>query len=87
MQLAYFDNDFAEPLGAPVPIEGLQKGRIFTISALVNPPSYTVYLDGTSRIALRHEPNVEYQAAAFSVFGQGGTVHLTGIRVYRIINS
>lgn len=87
MQLAYFDNDFAEPLGAPVPIEGLQKGRIFTISALVNPPSYTVYLDGTSRIALRHEPNVEYQAPAFSVFGQGGTVHLTSIRVYRVISS
>ena len=87
MQLAYFHNDFAEPLGASVPIEGLQDGRTFTISALVNPPSYTLYLDGTSRIDLRHEPNVEYQAPAFSVFGHGGTVHLTGLRVYRLISS
>ena len=87
MQLAYFHNDFAEPLGAPVPIEGLQNGRTFTVSALVNPPSYTLYLDGTSRIDVRHEPNVEYQAPAFGVFGQGGTVHLTGLRVYRLISS
>jgi DNA-binding CsgD family transcriptional regulator len=87
MQLAYFDRNFAEPLGGPVPIEGLQNGRTFTVSALVNPPSYTVYLDGTSRIALLHEPNVEYQAPAFSVFGQGGTVHLTGLRVYRLTSS
>ena len=87
MQLAYFHDQFAQPLGAPVPIEGLQKGRTVTVSALVNPPSYTVYLDGKMRIDLQHQPNVEYQAPAFSVFGQGGTVHLSSLRVYRLTTS
>lgn len=87
MQLAYFHDQFAQPLGPPVPIEGLQNGRTFTVSALVNPPSYTVYLNGTIRVDLQHQPNVEYQAPAFAVFGQGGTVHLSALRVYRITNS
>jgi hypothetical protein len=84
MQLAYFHDKFAQPLGGPVPIEGLQDGRSFTVSALVNPPLYTVYLDGRSVVDLDHQPNVTYQAPAFAVFGQGGTVHLSGLRVYRL---
>lgn len=87
MQLAYFHDQFAQPLGPPAPIEGLQNGRTFTVSAQVNPPRYTVYLNGTVRIDLQHQPNVEYQAPSFAVFGQGGTVHLSALRVYRLTSS
>jgi DNA-binding CsgD family transcriptional regulator len=84
MQMSYFHDQFAQPLGALVPIEGLQTGRSFTISAFVNPPHYQVYLADRSVIGLQHEPSVEYQAPAFAIFGEGGNVRLSRLRVYSL---
>ena len=84
LQLAYFavDKDI-EYLGPHVPIRGLQSGRVFTISALVDPPHYQVYLDGRSVINIQHTPSPSRQTPGFRIFGDGpGTVRLSSVRVY-----
>ena len=84
LQLAYFavDKD-VEYLGPHVPVRGLQSGRVLTISALVDPPHYQVYLDGRSVINIQHTPSPPRQTPGFRIFGEGpGTVRLSSIRVY-----
>src|SRR6202521_2033933 len=84
MQLAYFvGGDHIEYLGPQIPIQGLQAGRNFVVSALVNPPQYQVYLDGTSVINVRHEPSPPRQVPSFAIFGNGtGMVRISTIRVF-----
>ena len=84
MQLAYFvGGDDTEYLGPQVPIERLQAGRRFVVSALVKPPQYQIYLDGTRVIDVRHEPSPARQGPSFAVFGNGtGVVRISAIRVY-----
>ena len=85
LQLAYFVDQFAQPLGAPVSVKDLQSGRSFRVAALVDPPHYQIYVDGRSVIDVQHQPSVRLQAPAFSIFGNGlGEVRLTGIRVYQL---
>jgi len=86
MQLAYFTYSTGnfQALGPQVPIQGLQSGRRFTVSALVRPPAYTVYLDGARVIDLNHSPSPARQSVAFGIFGNGpGLVRVSALRVYR----
>ena len=86
MQLAYFVyGDHTEYLGPQVPIQRLQEGRRFIVSALVKPPQYQIYLDGARVINVRHEPSPPRQGPSLAIFGNGtGTVRVTAIRVYSL---
>jgi len=86
MQLAYFVyGDHTEYLGPQVPIQRLQEGRRFIVSALVKPPQYQIYLDGARVINVRHEPSPPRQAPSLAILGSGtGTVRVTAIRVYSL---
>ena len=72
------------PLGPQVSIDRLLTGRHFTISALVAPPVYRVFLDGVRVIDVRHESVRRLQSPNFAIFGDVGTVLLTALRVYRV---
>jgi DNA-binding CsgD family transcriptional regulator len=86
MQLAYFTGDAQAPLplGPQVSIDGLLTGRRFSISTLVAPPVYRVFLDGAPVIDVRHESIRRMQSPNFGVFGEGGTVRLSALRIYKI---
>ena len=86
VQLKYFvRGQRAEGLGPQIHKEGLQSGRAFTISALVAPPLYQVYLDRKLVISVEHKPLGTYLAPSFAIFGDGtGTVRLTDLRVYHL---
>jgi DNA-binding CsgD family transcriptional regulator len=88
LQLQYFVQiQGGLPLGPQVLVNGLQAGRSFTISVLVDPPNYQVYLDGRRVVSLQHTPSAALQAPSFAIFGDGdgtGTVRLTAMRVYRL---
>ena len=75
--------DHTEYLGPQVPIQRLQAGRRFVVSALVKPPHYQIYLDGAKVINVLHEPSPLHQGPSLAVFGNGtGMVRVTAIRVY-----
>jgi len=87
MQLAYFTG--AEqpmlPLGPQIALDGLQSGRHFTISALIQPPVYRVFLNGVRVTDVRHEAPRAHPGLGFAIFGNGtGTVRLSAIRVYTV---
>jgi hypothetical protein len=86
MQLAYFVGGEQPPLplGPQVSIDRLLSGRHFTISALVAPPVYRVFLDGARVIDVRHESVRRLQSPNFAIFGDGGTVLLTALRIYKV---
>jgi hypothetical protein len=85
MQLAYYSGDQAGlPLGPQVSIDGMQRGRHFTISTLVAPPNYRVFLDGVRVIDVHHESLRRMQAPNFAIFGDGESVRLSALRVYRV---
>jgi DNA-binding CsgD family transcriptional regulator len=84
-QLAYFAEPDTEYLGSQVPVPGLQRGRQFELSALVDPPHYRVYLDGQSVINLQNEAEAAYRVPGFAIFGDGtGTVRLSAVRVFSL---
>jgi hypothetical protein len=41
-------------------------------------------LDGHRVVSLEHAPSAEFQQISFAVFGEGGTVRLTSMRVYQL---
>jgi DNA-binding CsgD family transcriptional regulator len=85
MQLIYLADQVTQPLSAQVAVRGLQSGRKFTVSALVDPPHYEVYLDGRSVIDLKHDVITDHRLPGFGIFGDApGTVRLTGLRVYQV---
>src|SRR5713101_8379703 len=86
MQLAYFVQDQGmEYIGPQVPIKGLQSGRRFTVSVLVDPPRYQVYLDGRVVINAHHSPSPAQQAPGFAIFGNAiGAVRLSAVSVYAL---
>jgi DNA-binding CsgD family transcriptional regulator len=85
MQLAYDTGEPAPsfPLGPQVAIDHMLDGRVFTISTLVAPPVYRVFLDGVRVIDVRHESVPRLQSPSFAIFGDGGTVRLSALRVYK----
>jgi DNA-binding CsgD family transcriptional regulator len=80
----FADNKGAVPLGPQVHVDGLQSGRLFSIAVLVDPPLYQMFLDGRRVVSLEHAPSAEFQQISFAVFGEGGTVRLTSMRVYQL---
>ena len=86
MQLAYDTGGPGPsfPLGPQVAIEHLRAGRVFTISTLVAPPVYRVFLDGVRVIDVTHDSIRRLQSPNFAVFGEGGTVRLSALRVYKL---
>lgn len=87
MQLVYFiggDTPFSAALGNPASIDGLQSGREFAVSVLVQPPHYRVYLDGVRVIDVRHQSPRGHMAPGFGIFGDRGTVTLSAVRVYTV---
>lgn len=86
MQLAYDSGEPAPsfPLGPQVAIDHMLAGRAFTISTLVAPPIYRVFLDGVRVIDIRHESVRRLQSPTFAIFGDGGTVRLSALRVYKV---
>jgi DNA-binding CsgD family transcriptional regulator len=86
MQLAYFVQEQGmEYIGPQVPIKGLQSGRRFIVSVLVDPPHYQVYLDGQSVINTRHSPSAAQQTPGFAIFGDAiGAVRLRAVSVYAL---
>jgi len=87
MQVQYMnfvDNKGALPLGPQVHVQGLQAGKPFEVSVMVDPPHYHVFLDGRKVISLEHGPSADFQQISFSIFGEGGLVRLTSMRVYRL---
>jgi DNA-binding CsgD family transcriptional regulator len=86
MQLAYDTGEPGPsfPLGPQVSIDRLLQGRVFTISTLVAPPVYRVFLDGVRVIDVRHESVRRLQSPSFAIFGDGGTVRLSALRVYKV---
>jgi len=86
MQLAYDTGGPAPslPVGPQVSIDRMLTGRHFTITTLVAPPIYRVFLDGVRVIDVRHESVRRLQAPTFAIFGNGGTVRINALRVYRV---
>jgi DNA-binding CsgD family transcriptional regulator len=85
MQFAYFDEPELDAIGPQVPLYGLLTGRRVTISALVDPPRYQIYLDGKSVIDVRHEVATYFGGPGFGIFGDGtGTVKLSSVKVYSL---
>lgn len=84
LQLGYFvQGEDVVWLGDPVPMHGLQAGRSFRISVLVNPPRYLVYLDGVTVIDVQHAPSPPLQLPSFQIFGDGvGAVRISSVTVY-----
>lgn len=82
--LNFVDNKGGLPLGPQIRIQGLQSGRTFTLGALVDPPNYQVFLDGRRVVNLNHSPSAAFQQISFAIFGDGGTVRLTEMRVFRL---
>lgn len=72
------------PLGPQVQIDRMLSGRVFTISTYVAPPVYRVYLDGVRVIDVRHDSVRRLQVPTFAIFGEGGVVRMTALRVYRV---
>lgn len=88
MQLAYFNGVERPmlPLGPQIALDGLQTGRRFTISALIHPPVYRVFLDGVRVTDVSHAAPRAHPGLGFGIFGNGtGTVRLSAIRVYTVI--
>ncbi len=85
MQFAYFDQPELDAMGPQVPLSGLLTGRRITISALVDPPRYQIYLDGKSVIEVRHDVATYFGGPGFAIFGDGtGTVRLGSVKVYSV---
>lgn len=84
MQLIYFVGQNTIPVSPQVAVTGLQTGRTVTISVLVNPPRYAVYLDGSPVIDIQHEAIAAYRGPGFGIFGQTGTVRLTKLRIFQV---
>jgi len=85
LQLIYFAQQVEEPLGPQVAVKGLQLGRKFTVSALVNPPHYVLYLDGRRVTDVQHDVIAPHRVPGFGIFGNApGTVRLTSLRIYTV---
>jgi len=84
MQLIYFTGDNTVPVSPQVAVRGLQSGRTVTISVLVNPPRYAVYLDGRPVIDIQHDVIAAFRGPGFGIFGQMGTVRLTKLRIFHV---
>ena len=86
MQLGYDTGESGPslPLGPQVSVDRMLTGRPFTISVLVAPPAYQVFLDGLRVIDVRHESVRRMQALTFAIFGSGGAVTISTLRVYRV---
>jgi DNA-binding CsgD family transcriptional regulator len=87
MQLQYLnfvDNKGGVALGPQVHVRDLLSGRAFVVGAVVDPPLYEVFLDGRMVVKLEHAPSAEFQQISFAIFGEGGMVRLTSMRVYRL---
>jgi len=86
MQLAYDTGEPGPPLplGPQVSIDRMLTGRHFTISTLVDPPTFRVFLDGVRVIDVRHDSVHRMQTPTFAIFGNGGTVRISALRVYRV---
>jgi DNA-binding CsgD family transcriptional regulator len=84
MQLIYFIDQNTVPVSPQVAVKGLQSGRTVTISMLVNPPRYAVYLDGSPVIDVQHDVLAPYRGPGFGIFGQSGTVRLTKLRIFHL---
>ncbi len=84
MQLIYLEQQSSLTLSPQVAVNGLQSGRTFTVSVLVNPPRYVVYLDGRPVIDLQHDVITPHRAPGFGIFGEMGTVRLTKLRIFHV---
>lgn len=92
MHLAYFEPSL-QPTPTVLPesalsteyhIAGLQTGRTFTLSALVDPPRYVIYLDGIQVFAVSDARGAAVGVPAISGYGTGGVLRVTGIRIYTL---
>jgi DNA-binding CsgD family transcriptional regulator len=85
LQLIYFAQQVEQPLGPQVAVKGLQLGRKFTVSALVDPPHYVLYLDGRRVTDVQHDVITPHRVPGFGIFGNApGTVRLTSLRIYSV---
>lgn len=86
MRLGYFTAGGAtvEALSATVALAGLQKGQSITLSAVVDPPRYAVYLGQNKVIDVSDSRNSALGVPGFNCGGQSGVVRVTGIRIYTI---
>ena len=86
MRLGYFLSPSAqvEALSPNVALTGLQKGSTFSLSAVVDPPRYAVYVGQNKVIDLNDGRNTSLGVPGFNCGGQGGVVRVTGIRIYAI---
>jgi len=87
LQLQYLnfaDNKGGLPLGPQIHVSGLQSGRVFSVAARVDPPLYQLFLDGRSVVSLKHAPSAAFQQITFGIFGEGGMVRLTSMKVFQL---
>jgi serine/threonine protein kinase len=86
MRLGYFTAGGAtvEALSANVALAGLQKGQSLTLSAVVDPPRYAVYLGRNKVIDVTDSRNSPLGVPGFNCGGESGVVRVTGIRIYTI---
>jgi hypothetical protein len=87
LQLVYIDWN-AQPakdyLGPLVSVPNLQAGQAFTISAVVNPPRFSIYLNGTHVIDVNDGRLRGEAVAGFGAFGSHGVVRIRGARIYAL---
>jgi len=70
-------------LSKTVAVPGMQQEREFSISALVAPPRFEIFLDNNRVIDVLHSPNVSLQAPTFRISGDGaGIVRMTRLNFY-----
>ena len=90
MHFAYFEpapgsNPTPKPsvlLSPDYHIAGVQSGKMFTLSAFVDPPRYEIYLGGAKIFDVNDARGSPFGVPAFGCYGQGGVLKISGIRIY-----
>jgi hypothetical protein len=71
-----------QPLAAAVKVKALQTGARVTLSTVVDPPLYRLFVDGSLVSEVRDERTDSIPNIAFAAYGRGGSVTLTAVRVF-----
>jgi hypothetical protein len=71
-----------QPLAAAVKVTALDTGARVTLSTIVDPPLYRLYVDGSPVTEVRDDRTDSIPNIAFAAFGRSGSVTLTAVRVF-----
>lgn len=73
-----------QPLAPAIPLPGLQTGKSFTLSALVDPPRYQLYVNGVLAANASDPRSSGIGNMALGFGGESGSIRITSIRAYAL---